>query len=228
MKLRTEWKITMIKNFKEIEKLFEELDKQGLKAELFLFGGAALMYQELKTTTKDIDLVVKTNNEFKNITKKLLDLNFISTKPTFEYKRFNLSEIFVRKDFRIDLFEKTICDKVILTKSMMENSKQIFSGNKLKVNLISNEGIFFLKTMTEREGDLEDCINLAKTGINWNNFLEEVKLQSKDEHEVWVTWIGERLDILEEKGLNIPIMKDINKLRVKYYNKLKQKINQNS
>ncbi|MFH1916204.1 MAG: hypothetical protein ABIJ21_02985 [Nanoarchaeota archaeon] len=36
-------------------------------------------------------------------------------------------------------------------------------------------------------------------------------------NKVWITWIGERLDILEERGLNIPIMKDIDSLREKFF-----------
>jgi hypothetical protein len=75
--------------------------------------------------------------------------------------------------------------------------------------------------MTEREGDLTDCISIATTqDPDWNIILEELKHQIKQtKQDVWITWVGERLDILVERGLNIPIMKEVDNLREEYYEK---------
>lgn len=35
--------------------------------------------------------------------------------------------------------------------------------------------------------------------------------------DVWVTWVGERFDLLAERGVDIPIMDDINALRDKFF-----------
>ena len=42
--------------------------------------------------------------------------------------------------------------------------------------------------MTEREGDLEGCINLVQRGINWDIILEEIQTQIKQNgQDVWIT-----------------------------------------
>ena len=75
--------------------------------------------------------------------------------------------------------------------------------------------------MTEREGDLEDCIALAQRELHWGTILSELKEQIEHlNNPVWITWVGERLDILKERGLNIPIMGEVNKLREKYFEDL--------
>jgi len=72
--------------------------------------------------------------------------------------------------------------------------------------------------MTERPGDLEDCIELVKKGLDWNAIKNELFDQINNTgQDVWITWIGERLDELIKKGLTIPIIKDINELRDDFF-----------
>ena len=55
----------MINNFKQIEELFKEIDKvMNNKIKIYTIGGAVLLEQGLKITTKDIDVVVETKHEF--------------------------------------------------------------------------------------------------------------------------------------------------------------------
>jgi hypothetical protein len=78
--------------------------------------------------------------------------------------------------------------------------------------------------MTERDGDLTDCESIVSSAVNWDIVLEEINAQIKDsKQDVWITWIGERLDILEERGVVIPIMKKINVLRDKYFKNLEKR-----
>ena len=76
-----------------------------------------------------------------------------------------------------------------------------------------------IKTMTEREGDITDCISIAATqNPDWNIILEELLSQIKQsKQDIWITWVGERLDLLAERGVDIPIMKQVDKLREKYF-----------
>lgn len=218
----------MINNFKHIDELFKEINN-SLETELkmYIIGGAALLHRAMKTATKDIDVIVSSKKEFIELQNKLKSLNFKGVIPGKEYTHMNLSQIFQREDFRIDLFEKEVCGKFALTEEMQERSEAILSLNKLKVFLCSNEDIFLFKTMTEREGDLTDCISIATTQtINWKIILSELQNQIKrSKQDVWITWVGERLDILEERELDIPIMKDIDKLRDEYFNNLEKKLN---
>src|SRR3989338_3438209 len=213
----------MITTFKEIEELFAEINNSmSKKVNVYIIGGAALLRRGMKAATKDIDLVVKTKNEFFEIQNALSKLKFISQNPGKEYAHMNLSQIFQRKDFRIDLFEKEVCGRFSLSKRMMKRAENAIKLSNLAVFLCSSEDIFLFKTMTEREGDITDCMGIAATqNPNWNAILEELQSQIKQgKQDVWITWVGERLDILAERGLDIPIMDEVNKLREAYFDKI--------
>lgn len=221
----------MLTEFKKIEELFAQIEKaMNSKTRLFIIGGAALMYQGLKTATKDIDIIVKTRKEFLEFQKTLVNIGFETRIPDKGYHRMNLSQIFQKQDYRIDLFENEVCGKLSLTEQMMQRAKIVLNLEKLEISLCSNEDILLFKTITEREGDLDDCISLARTGLHWNVILEELQNQIQNsKQDVWITWIGERFDILEDRGLTIPIMKDVNRLRDIYFKSLynKTKIKKN-
>jgi len=210
----------MITTFKEIENLFGEINNSMYKKTgVYVIGGAALLRRGMKAATKDIDIVVATKNEFFAIQDVLTKINFVSQTPGKEYAHMNLSQIFQRKDFRIDLFEKEVCGRFSLSKEMMKRAEMIIKLSHLTVFLCSSEDIFLFKTMTEREGDITDCISIAATqNPNWAVILEELQSQIKQsKQDVWVTWVGERLDILSERGVDIPIMNEVDKLREEYF-----------
>jgi len=77
--------------------------------------------------------------------------------------------------------------------------------------------------MTERDGDLEDCKSLSRTELDWEEILKELQSQiQKSKQDVWITWVGERLNILEQDGMIIPIMPQIDELRLKYFEDLEK------
>lgn len=216
----------MISNFKEIIELFEKLDKVvGSKINIYVIGGAVLLEQNLKLLTKDIDLVVDTKHEFTTFQHALIKFGFKPQIPGKEYSHMNLSQVFQSNEYRIDLFKKKVCKQFSLSKEMMLRARKSISLNNLQVFLCSNEDIFLFKTMTEREGDLGDCENLVFPGINWKIIIEELKNQIENsKQDIWITWVGERFDILQERGMIIPIMNELNKLRLKYFNDLEKKL----
>lgn len=65
----------------------------------------------------------------------------------------NLSQIFVRDDFRIDLFHSNVCGGFSLSPQMINRAMKIEEFQNLTINLSSPEDIFLFKTMTEREVD---------------------------------------------------------------------------
>lgn len=216
----------MINDFKDIEEFFKELDKSMKNIiEIFTIGGAALLRRGMKAATKDIDIIVSTKKEFIELQTALKNIGFQGQIPGKEYTHMNLSQIFQRGDFRIDLFEKEVCGKFSLTEEMKVRAEKVINLDHVKVYLCSNEDIFLFKTMTERDGDLTDCINIATLqNPDWNIILSELKNQiSKSKQDVWITWVGERLDILEDRNLDIPIMKDIDKLRDEYFDDLEKR-----
>lgn len=209
----------MIKSLEQIEGIFREIDKVVQnKVKVFTIGGAVLVEQGLKASTKDIDLIVETKEEFMDLQETLIKIGFELKVPGEGYSRMNLSQIFQRESYRIDLFEKEVCSKFSLSEKMIERARKIINLNKVEIFFCSNEDIFLFKTMTEREGDLADCENIVRAAVDWKIIVEELKRQIQDSgQDVWITWIGERLDLLEERGMTMPIMKEINKLRIKFF-----------
>ncbi len=210
----------MISRFEDLNRLFDEIDKLlGEDVSFYVIGGAMMLYYGVKDSTKDIDIVVDKENEFLIVQRTLNKIGFIKKVPSIEYRRVDLSQIFIRGDFRIDLFNKIVCKGFQLSYSMKNGAKKIIQLKHLSVFICSNEDVFLFKTFTEREGDISDCIAIAqKTSLDWAAILKELKYQiSLSGNKIWITWVGERFDILEERGLEIPVIKDINKLREKFY-----------
>ena len=209
----------MISKFEQLIVLFEEIDKTlNEKVNLYVIGGAVMLYHKLKVETKDIDVVVDSLREFIVTEKTLKNMGFVAKLPTAEYKKVNISQMFIREEWRIDLFQKTVCKGFMLSEGMKERSTKGIGLKNINVFLCSPTDIFMFKTFTEREADIADCISLARSEVNWKAMLREINSQIQvSGNKIWITWIGERLDILEERGLKIPIMSEINKLREKYF-----------
>jgi hypothetical protein len=215
----------MISDFKQIKGIFEETDQQLISnIKIYIIGGAVLFYQGLKPATKDIDMILPNKESYNTILKTFISLGFKRREPTETYKEMEVDVILEKGDFRFDLFLQKVFRKISLTDEMKNRAVQILTMKHLNVFLCSNEDVFIFKSMTEREGYLGDCITLAKRGINWNIILKEIRSQIKHSGEdVWITWVGERLDLMVKRGLNIPIMDQIDKLRNTYFEELGQK-----
>lgn|SRR3989338_2445302 len=216
----------MITSFNQIEEFFKELNNSmHRKVNVYVIGGAALLRRGLKIATKDIDLVVVTKHELLEIQDALKNIGFKSLIPGRGYSHMNLSQIFIRGDFRIDLFEKEVCGRFSLSKGIIKRGEKVIDFNNIAVHLCSNEDILLFKTMTERDGDIADCISIASTqNPDWNVILEELKGQIKQsKQDVWITWIGERFDILAERGVDIPIIEEFDDLREQFFEYLEKK-----
>ena len=216
----------MITTFDQIEKLFVDLDKLlTRKVNIYVIGGAVMLHANLKPVTKDVDIIVDTNDEFKALNKALKDSGFEGKIPTLDYTNMDLNQILIKDDFRIDLFQRNVCRGFSLSAGMIKRATNILNTQNISLNLCSHEDILLFKCMTEREGDIQDSFALGRRNLNWTVILEELQLQiEKSKQKVWITWVAERLEILEERGLNIPIMKTVSKLRAKYFNELDKSI----
>jgi len=92
----------MINSLEQIEGIFREIDRVVQnKVKVFTIGGAVLVEQGLKTSTKDIDLIVETKEEFVDLQEALIEIGFQLKIPGEAYSHMNLSQIFQRGDYRI-------------------------------------------------------------------------------------------------------------------------------
>jgi len=216
----------LISNFKQIEKLCVELNSiVENKISIYLLGGGAMMYYNLKQETKDMDLVCKTDDYFK-LYSVLKKIGFVAKNPSREYLRLNISEILIRDDFRIDLFNNKVCGNLSLTDSIIKRSKLAVDLQNIKLFCFSPEDIFVFKSITEREGDVVDSENILRGELDLNIIYLEILSQIKEHgKDVWITYFVARLEALIDKGFDIPIYKESRKLAEEYYNQLEFNIN---
>ncbi len=129
----------MIENIEDIIRLFDEIDGALThKITMYLIGGGAMMFNNDKSFTKDLDVIVSKKSEFHSLEKTFMDLNFKASRPTEEYCRFNLSNILIRDDgYRVDLFHDKVCKKLHLSERMMERSIKRYDGSLLSVHSIT-------------------------------------------------------------------------------------------
>jgi hypothetical protein len=109
---------------------------------------------------------------------------------------------------------------------MIKRAKLIKEYKNIRLFACSLEDILVFKSITDRDGDIDDCYSLADKYIpNWEIILNEIIYQTeKSGNDVWITWFEKRLNLLEDRGVYIPILKDIRKLSLKYYKELEKKL----
>ncbi len=216
-----------ITDFTQISEAFEEIDKNiTKKISVYLIGGAVLLYHGAKPGTKDIDLIVNSKEEYESLINTLKKNDFALEKPTREYHKLNLENILIKDNYRFDIFNKIVCNNLFLSENMIKRAKLIKEYKNIKLFTCSLEDILVFKSITDRDGDIDDCYFLAeKNTPDWEIILNEIKYQvEKSGNDVWITWFEERLNLLEDRKINIPILKEIRKLSLKYYTELEKKL----
>lgn len=179
----------------------------------YLIGGCAMMMYNAKLATKDVDLVVLSADDAESMIQALLKTGFRITVPRDDvYCR--LGTAFMMEDkrgLRIDIFVETVCRKIKVTGRMVARSKVHSRFGKLEIGLISSEDIFLFKSVTEREGDLDDMARLAERGLDWRTILDECTLQSGE--VILEGYLAVRLQELEEmSGIVSPIKSELEEL----------------
>ncbi len=182
---------------------------------LYLIGGAAMIRYGLKAATKDIDVLLPTFQETKEMIQALSKLRYRVLhidRLAPEYLAMFTSQILENADgFRWDIFHEAVCRKLRLSTGMIERSAVIFKSGFLTVRLISKEDIFLFKTVTERDDDETDLLLLARSKIDWEVVLKECINQSRYDLRCEID-LCDKLDKLETSyGLVTPIYSRISR-----------------
>ncbi len=184
-------------------KLSEELD-------VFIIGGGNLIIRGLKDSTKDLDVILEK--------KENLD-RFVDTLEGIGYnKDLDLENRYDRLDARIvmeksnhprwDIFVNEVAGLINLTETMKARIQEKKKYRRLNVNLISLTDIFLFKSVTDREGDLEDAALIMRKGeVEWDEIFQEIKKQESAGERNYSSSVLATLDILKDRyGLESPIM----------------------
>ena len=205
----------------ELERIGHQLDNP---LTVFLIGGGSMAFRGLKTTTKDIDLVVSSGDDLGQLQAVLLELGYdIVREPDEEYEALGAQRILENDDgCRIDIFNQQVIDKLILSPGIRERSERYLDPGNLVVELVSPEDIFLFKAVAGRVDDVEDMFSLLQIGLDFD--VVETELETQVElldQELFVTYVNEALtDLTERYNVTTPLHEPVAESTKRVYEEL--------
>ena len=174
--------------------LFEEIGRKlPTLVQAYLIGGESMKIKGLKTKTRDIDIIINTNDEFDALVKALTKLGY-EPKNNLEYSKEDL-RLFpsiimnhINKS-RICLYTKKIQKTLSLSSNMISRA-DLSNFHNLRLGILKNEDLFVLKSITSREGDIQDMALIVQLGhvgddqykqkdFDWDIVWDEIMNQEK-------------------------------------------------
>lgn len=191
--------------------LFQIGDSLHKPMDIYLIGGCNLALRNIKSATKDIDIIVKNKKDFERVREVLLKIRFVQKLSKDGNKP---SGVFEKRGFpRVDCFTHTVMGYFSLT-DVVRQRAELRKYNKLNVWLLSPEIIILFKSITEREGDFEDIVEIIrKEKIDWKFLLEELKRQQEKIEQLLCLDVLDTFELVEKNAnIKIPIMKKLTNL----------------
>ena len=191
------------------------------KLDIYLLGGAVMAIIGLKAGTKDIDVIVEHEKDHRSLISSLEKCRYFVlqpqdlSKPYFELSATALQNC---EGFRWEVFVEYVAKKLALTSTVQKRATEIYSGDKLTVFRLSNEDLFLMKAMTERDRDLEDMSILARSGLDYGIILRECTSQSKMDPRgnIWESSLYEKcLELKNVYGIEVPFLKELKKISIR-------------
>jgi len=192
----------MQNNAKEISKMINTKDQEELfklvaeyleeNIQCTAIGGTAMMFSKYKTTTKDIDLIFKTEKERNTFIKAIEQLGYkqqaIGTIYDEKRKQHEGKPVmYTRGDERFDLFIKNIFGyKIEFNQDKIIQRIDFIGEKELTIFILSKEELILLKSITGREKDYEDIetiLNIEKN-VDWKKIVEQAIEQK--ENNSWI------------------------------------------
>lgn len=104
--------------------------------------------RNLKDTTKDIDLVVTTDEEYSRLLGALTGMEYDEITELGEaYERLGARHCLKNDDgCQIDLFNKQIADKLFFSDGMTDRSEELLGKHHLSIRIASLDDIFLFKS----------------------------------------------------------------------------------
>lgn len=202
----------------EFRRISEQLENP---VTVYLIGGGALSLRDLKTATKDIDLVVADGDAYGQLWAVLMELGYTEIQaPGPEYRDLGATSCVENDDgCRLDVFNRQVADKLVLSNGMRERSEQFQEEGSLEVRLVSNEDIFLFKMVAGRDDDVEDMNVLVQAGLDFDVIAGEIGVQMESlGDDRFITYASEALLELEDRyGVTTPLEDQIDGLTNRYY-----------
>lgn len=191
-----------------IEGEFKKIDKALTDSiKVYILGGGAMSYYNLKTATKDADIVLRHEGELESTIDSIKNSGYqeAEIKGTHQTPR----KVFENKDgFRIDIFIDRICKGLKLSKGIRSRSEEFLTLKNLTLFALSPEDIFILKSVTNRERDRDDMYALFSHGLDFETIKDEIFYQTDElDDKAWLAFFF--IGLIE--------LKDMYSLEIPYY-----------
>ena len=170
--------------------------------EIYIFGGGAMSFLDLKAATKDIDVLVSNETQAKQLIQALIKSNYRLIKSQeIAYLQMRAREIIENEDgFRWDIFVDRICGGLSFSEAMKSRAEPFMKFSHIETFLISPEDIFILKAVTSRPRDREDMFSLFSYGLDNGIIKNEIKRQAQiDQNKAWLSYFFIGLDELVDQ-----------------------------
>jgi len=205
----------------ELERIGQQLDDP---LTVFLIGGGAMAFRDLKTTTKDIDLIVASGDDLEQLHAVLLGRGYdIVREPDEEYEALGAQRILENDDgCRIDVFHQQVIDELVLSDGIRTRSERYLDPGNLEVELVSAEDIFLFKAVAGRVDDIEDMFALLQTDLDFAIVEAELAAQiDRLDQELFVTYVNEALaDLTDRHNVRTPLHNPVAEITERVYEEL--------
>ena len=209
--------------FEDQIKLFELIGNElNKKVECISIGGNAMMFYNLKKSTKDVDLVFMNKDDLNKVKQALYNSGFKEKNDVTIFKNYEVIDkkpiMMEGKETRFDLFfEEIICFRI--SETIIDRVRKKYEFGNLIIKIVSPEDIILLKSATERIKDREDAFEIIKNyNVKWNMIIEEAINQTKLDKPLFVVFLYEfLLELKENFKADIPdeILKTLLKISEK-------------
>jgi hypothetical protein len=177
----------------------------------YLIGGGAMALRGEKDATRDLDLVMESQDDADEIKWAFERHGFIvdSRRPEECHALVDAAILSKPAGLRADIFVGKVCNKLRFSEGMKMRANFVDELGKVTLLMCSREDIFLLKSVTERTRDLDDMMSLVRSGLDRDTILSECDLQSElagfRESQVWEAFLIVKIEEMEKKfGIRIP------------------------
>ena len=175
------------------------------KIEGFAIGGTAMMFHNLKDSTKDIDIVFTKQEDRKYFISAAREIGWTFLDAKLVYgERKNIPIMLKLVDERLDLFLNEVIS-FVFSEEMQKRAAIIRQFEKnLVIKIADYHDIILMKCATDRSKDIDDAKAIIENKeIKWDIIINEAKNQILLDKEIAIMELGRFIEKLQDKGLKI-------------------------
>jgi len=191
---------------KDVIQLLKRIDKKlSEEVIIYLLGGGAMALRGIKDSTIDLDFVVIKKRNYVALKKAIEKIGYKLDETSYDSRIYkNAVILFNKGSSRIDIFVKSIVGMLDFTKEMEKRAEILEEFDKLRIKLASNEDIFLLKSLSDRDKDIIDCRTLLLTGLKSDIIVKERITQHREDIK-WIFWLYEMICRLQNRYSHLRI-----------------------